>query len=85
MFPRVTTAGITIHPKYNDNFSYNEPFFTYNYSTSAGLASDRLRPTQTMFDRARVAAVSGGVAVVRERTTSAAAVRQRGTSTMKGR
>ena len=85
MSPRVTTAGITIRCLYNSNFSYNDPLLTYNYTATAGSASNRSRPTQTMSDRARVAAVFGGAVTVRERTTSAATFRQRSSTTMKGR
>ena len=85
MSPRETTAGVTIHHSYNSHFAYNEPVVFYNYTTTAGKAADRARNVQTMKDRGRVAAVSGGVVSVRERTTSSAAARLRGSSTMKGR
>lgn len=85
MSPRVTTAGVTVHVLYNSDFSYNAEFMTYNYAATAGTASDRERTLQTMSDRARVAAVSGGVVSVRERPTSAATFRQRSSTTMKGR
>lgn len=85
MLPRVTTAGVTVHALYQSDFTYNTEFMTYNYAATAGSASDRVRDIQTMSDRARVAAVSGGVVSVRERPTSAATFRQRSSTTMKGR